>query len=37
MDEQGVNGVTTYLDEHQETRELLKDSIHFKKIANRIL
>lgn len=29
MDEQGVNGVTTYLDEHPETRELLKDFIHF--------
>ena len=29
MDEQGVNGVTTYLDEHPQTRELLKDFIHF--------
>ena len=29
MDEQGVNGVTTYLDEHPNTRELLKDFIHF--------
>lgn len=29
MDEQGVDGVTTYLDEHPDTRELLKDFIHF--------
>ncbi len=29
MDEQGVNGITTYLDEHEETRRLLKDFIHF--------
>ena len=30
MDEQGVNGVTTYLDEHPNTRELLKDLYTFK-------
>ena len=29
MHEQGVNGITTYLDEHEETRKLLKDFIHF--------
>lgn len=29
MSEQGIDAVTTYLDEHKETRELLKDFIHF--------
>lgn len=29
MDEQGINGVNTYLDEHEETRKILKDFIHF--------
>lgn len=29
MDEQGINGVNTYLDKHEETRKILKDFIHF--------
>lgn len=29
MSEQGIDAVTTYLDEHKETRELLKNFIHF--------
>lgn len=29
IDEQGIEGVTKYLDEHPEIRELLKDYIHF--------